>query len=255
MSTFSVDAYKLPDDYFLKGLNGEGTEKSETTFRTPEDWMKNCAERLNKLQKGLDNMAKDIKVGDTAKFEGTVKDIQYDQNGNPTGYTIVDEITGIGSPIPGAVVDKVNDYPEVPVNIARLLNPSFEVPLKNEGHAVYTGDDTYLNLVFYLINSDSSNVDCMNWIDKHEEEFHQAYYHGFTVTKERKYFYPVPYTKGFYYTHPDQVDHSTLLGTVSRSDEPDKDFAFIYPNVVWTKEQLSARGISLDDVVEAEVGY
>ena len=255
MLTFSLGDYKLPDDYFLKDLKGEGTEKSETAFRTPKDWMKRCAERLNKLQKGLDNMAKDIKVGDTVKFEGIVKDIQYDQKGEPTGYTVVNCVTNIGATIPVAVVDKVNAYPEVPVNIARLLNPNFEVPLKNDGHAVYTGNDTYLNLVCYLINSEISSPLLMDWIEEHEEEFHQAYYHGFTVIKESKYFYPVPYTNGFYYTHPDQVDHSTLLGTASCNDEPDRDFAFIYPNAVWTKEQLSARGTILSDVIEAEVDY
>lgn len=200
-------------------------------------------------------MTKDIKVGDTAKFEGTVKDIQYDQNGNPTGYTIVDEITGIESPIPRAVVDKVNAYQEVPVNIARLLNPNFEDLLKNEGHAVYNGDHTYLNLICYLINSEMDWIDEMDWIEKHEEEFHQAYYHGFAVTKESKYFYPVPYTEGSYYTHPDQVDHSTLLGTLGLSDGINSATADVFPNAVWTKEQLSARGISLDNVVEAEVDY
>lgn len=202
-------------------------------------------------------MNKDIKVGDTAKFEGTVKDIQYNSDGVPSGYVVADDANGVGSLIPASVTDKVNIHPELPEAIGRHIHNIYGIMGSTDKDYVTfdTGLVSYVDFLVDLINVIDNDAD-YNWVKDNESDLYNAYTYGYTVAQDTtKYFYPVPYTNGFYYTHPDQVDHSTLLGTVSRNDEPDRDFAFIYPNAVWTKEQLSARGTILSDVIEAEVNY
>lgn len=248
MSTFSVDAYKLPDDYFLKDLNSEGTEKSETTFRTPEDWMKHCAERLNKLQKGIDNMTKDIKVGDTAKFEGTVKDIQYDQNGNPTGYTVVDWATSVGATIPALVADKVSKHPELPKGVDRIIRGNYRIYGSEDRTYITLNTEgiSYANFLYNLVSI--LPADDYHWLEKHESDIYNAYKYGYTVAQDTtKYLYPVPHTDTELYFYPLErpITKYSNLSVATYDHDSIDTFEF-------TESELNILGVSLDDVQLAE---
>lgn len=232
-SSPSIDGYKLPDDWQWPELLLDKAKRASEELFIP----------LTK-EKEKNVMSKDIKVGDTAKFVGTVKEIQYNQNGEPSGYVVVDETTGIGSPIPAVVTDKVDIYPELPESIGKIIRDNYELlALADKNYVtIDTEGLSYVDFLVDLINTINNDVD-YDWVEDNESDLYNAYTYGYTVAKKDFYLYPVPNTKNLYFckTAPDdQITPDSELN-VSEFDDGHTELFF------FTKDELETLHVSLSD--------
>lgn len=232
MSIFSIDGYKLPDEWKWPELLLDKAKRSPEELVIPL-----------KKEKEKSVMSKDIKVGDTAKFVGTVKEIQYNQNGEPSGYVVVDETTGIGSPIPAVVTDKVGIHPELPESIAKLIRDNFNLAaLADKDYiTIDTKGASYVGFLTTMV--DNSTLSTFEWIKDNESDLYNAYTYGYTVAKEDFYLYPVPNTKDlyFYKTETDeQITPESELNVSESNGGHTELFLF-------TKDELETLHVSLSD--------
>jgi hypothetical protein len=231
-SSPSIDGYKLPDDWQWPELLLDKAKRSSEELFIP----------LTK-EKEKNVMSKDIKVGDTAKFVGTVKEIQYNSAGVPSGYIVVDDATGIGSPIPALVTDKVDIHPKLPESIAKLIRDNFTI-MGSTNKDFVTVDTKGTSYVEFLATiADDSTINTFEWIKDNESDLYNAYTYGYTVAKDDLYLYPVPNTKNlyFYKTAPDdQITPDSGLNISEGDDGHTELFLF-------TKDELETLHVSLSD--------
>lgn len=269
MSIFSTDDYKVSDDWYdkvkqnsqylheivRKGNRVLKSSPSIDGYKLPDDWQwpellldkaKRASEELSiPLVKEKENntMSKDIKVGDTAKFIGVVKEIQYNSAGVPSGYVVVDDATGIGSPIPAVVTDKVDIHPELPEPIAKIIRDNYDVLALADKNYIAIDIKGVSYVEFLTTMADNSTISTFEWIKDNESDLYNAYTYGYTVAKEDFYLYPVPNTKNlyFYKTAPDdQITPDSELNVSEGDDGHTELFLF-------TKDELETLHVSLSD--------
>lgn len=201
-------------------------------------------------------MTKDIKLRDIIRIEGTVNEIFYDKNGEPSKYTLVthDKPKKVVKVSICSEKDQDNFIwrPEVPYYIAHLLNPYYKSKIRKNGFAQRRGYREYNDFLRYLRDFPTPYTNkCSTWIGKHEATFCRAYCCGFTVAQDAEYLYPVPHAGGdiFYsYTFDRSINPITKYSILATSKyEP------TVPNLFeFTESELDILGVSLDDVQLAE---
>lgn len=270
MSTFSIDDYKVSDDWYdkvkqnsqylheivRKGNRVLKSSPSIDGYKLPDDWQwpellldkaKRASEELTiplTKEKGKNNMSKDIKVGDTAKFVGTVKEIQYNSAGVPSGYIVVDETTGIGSPIPAVVTDKVDIYPELPESIGKIIRDNYELlALADKNYVtIDTEGLSYVDFLVDLINTIDNDVD-YDWVEDNESDLYNAYTYGYTVAKGDLYLYPVLNTRNLYF-YKDKTGEQITPESKLQVSEFNGGYTEAF---LFTKDELETLNVSLSD--------
>lgn len=232
MSIFSIDGYKLPDDWQWPELLLDKAKRSPEELVIPL-----------KKEKGKNDMSNKIEVGDTAKFVRTVKEIQYNSDGVPSGYIVVDETTGIGSPIPAVVTDKVGIHPKLPESIGKIIRDTMDVSaLADKDYiTIDTKGASYVGFLTTMV--DNSTLSTFDWIKDNESDLYNAYTYGYTVAKKDFYLYPVPNTKNLYFcktTPDDQITPDSELN-VSDFDGGNTEL------FLFTKDELETLNVSLSD--------
>lgn len=229
----SIDGYRLPDDWQWPELLLDKAKRSSEELVIPL-----------KKEKEKSVMSNKIKVGDTAKFVGTVKEIQYNQNGEPSGYVVVDETTGIGSPIPAVVTDKVDIHPKLPESIGKIIRDNYELlALADKNYVtIDTEGLSYVDFLVDLINTIDNNVD-YDWVEDNESDLYNAYTYGYTVAKKDFYLYPVLNTRNLYF-YKDKTGEQITPESKLQVSEFNGGYTEAF---LFTKDELETLNVSLSD--------